>query len=370
MSASNWDTTCCDPEVKPAVYTFLTIWKSTTSSNMCHLPQGQEPPAQDSNLTKNLQVSQDAFVHETLCLDNPKMNSDKDSVEVSASTSGNAYWNEYAMVHQALACIQTVWSSINHVNMPGSIELHGHSAHTATGTTASVMHHALHLQNLPSLLRSVEHDRCCHCQLEFAHRSCCCACVVLPSYLPVSLGVTGLLAARHHFHNKSWNTAYHQPRPFRTGLTYDSVSHVLRLSRVPWHTNDVQAYIKPSIYTSAAYIQPVVVICSCKYARVSTQADCVQGQLNRAKQLLDTCCAPGDHAAVKFGDIAEFVRPGEWIEQLGTDVCGARVQLALAEKAWEDAETTATEMINHIEGMMETALRSNFCSSPPWHQLR
>lgn len=77
-----------------------------------------------------------------------------------------------------------------------------------------------------------------------------------------------------------------------------------------------------------------------------------QGQLEHARQLMESGHAQGGNESVEFTDMVGLLRPKAWQERLGADACGARAQLALAEKSWEDAETAAAQMITAIEGML------------------
>lgn len=53
-----------------------------------------------------------------------------------------------------------------------------------------------------------------------------------------------------------------------------------------------------------------------------------------------------------YWGVEDSIHPTAWGEKLGIELAGARTQLALAEKTWENAEASATQMISRIEGTL------------------
>lgn len=93
----------------------------------------------------------------------------------------------------------------------------------------------------------------------------------------------------------------------------------------------------------------------------STNVLDLQGQLEQARQVLQTCSPPEEHTPGHFDDVANLLRPMAWKELLAIEVHGARAQIALGEKAWEDAETAATRMISQIEGVSIHSVTAASC---------
>eukprot|EP00892_Ulva_mutabilis_P005468 jgi/Ulvmu1/3293/UM153_0005.1 len=131
-------------------------------------------------------------------------------------------------------------------------------------------------------------------------------------------------------------------RPLIKHLRSSEDAFVQATLRLDDHSPTTQADAAPPSGSSSFWDQ---------FAAVHRSLACIRtGQLEQARSLLSSSNKPSANESAEFVDIAEFLRPAEWRERLRAEACGGRAQLALAEKAWEDAESAASQMITHIEG--------------------